>query len=250
MKNRVKIITLALLVSLVPTALSAQSVVTTTGWTAAFAELAGADEVQILAPMDMKHPPEYEISLKELQMVAQADYLVFAGYEAMMGRIKESMGSSSSVQMVQINTGNGQQNIRAQVMKIAEALGTEAKAEKNLETIDTFFEFWRKDLTWHEAELASSAVHFHQQALAGSLGFHDYPVFGPAPPALGVIREVLQTKPLLIIDNYHNPVASAFLEMDDQPKVVSWLNFPGLEGTESLLDVLEYNRNALNRVLE
>ncbi len=247
MKKSVK---LFLLLLVIPMGISAQTILATTGWTASFAELAGAEDVQILAPMDMKHPPEYEISLKELQTVAQADYLIFAGYEAMMGRIRESMGSSSSVKMIQINTGNSQENIRSQVMLIAEALGTEDKAVKNLAEIDTFFDFWRKDLTWHEDVLASSAVHFHQQALAGSLGFSGFEVFGPAPPTLGDIRKILAAEPLLLIDNYHNPVSSAFLEMDSAPKVVSWLNFPGMEGTSSLMDVLEYKRNALNRILE
>ncbi|MDA3958501.1 hypothetical protein [Oceanispirochaeta sp.] len=230
--------------------LSAQSVVATNSWTASFAQLAGAEDVLILAPSDMKHPPEYEISLKEMQMVAKADFLIFAGYEAMMGRIRESLGENSALQMVQIQTVNDQKTIRGSVMKIAAALGTQSKAEENLKEVDTFFELWKKDLTLHQNILETSIIHFHQQGLAVSLGFQPQMIFGPAPPTLGETREVLRIKPSLIIDNYHNPVADHFMEMDEKPALVNWINFPGTMGTVSLLDVLEYNKNQLSQVLK
>jgi zinc transport system substrate-binding protein len=230
--------------------LSAQSVVATNGWTASFAQLAGADDVLILAPSDMKHPPEYEISLKEMQIVAQADYLVFAGYEAMMGRIRESLGDESQLKMIQITTVNSQQIIHESVMKIAEVLGTQSVAAENLKNLDDFFDLWRKDLSWHQEMLSSVIVHFHQNGPAGSLGIKPLMVFGPAPPTLGENAEVLKIKPALIIDNYHNPVADPFLEMDEEPAIVRWINFPGTEGTTTLMDVLEYNRKQLNQVLD
>ncbi|MDC7235983.1 MAG: ABC transporter substrate-binding protein [Spirochaetales bacterium] len=245
-----KIIKMTLFLLLCAQALSAQTVVVTNGWTAAFASLAGAGDLQVLAPYEMKHPPEYEITLKEMKMVADADFLIFAGYEAMMGRIRESLGDNSSVQMIQITTVNSRKVIRESVMKIAEALGTVEKAEENLKDIDTFFDFWQKDLSWHDDLLSSSVVHFHQQGLAATLGFKPVLVFGPAAPTLGETRTVLDSKPLLIIDNFHNPVSSSFLEMKEKPAVVSWINFPGHNGTKTMLDVLEYNRDELNRVLQ
>lgn len=235
---------------MIPVGISAQSIVVTNGWTAAFAGLAGARDIEVLAPYEMKHPPEYEISLKELQMVADADFLIFAGYEAMMGRIKEAMGPDSSVELIQITTVNSQPVIHESVMKIARKLGTEAEALKNLEEIDTFFDLWRKDLTWHDDFVNSVIVHFHQQGPAKSLGFNVSQVFGPAAPSLAQIKSVLDEQPKLIIDNYHNPVSSSFLEMKDPPAVVSWINFPGSEGTVTLMDVLEYNRSELNKILE
>ena len=135
MKNITRIL---LFLILLPMGLSAQTVVVTNGWTASFASLAGIKNIQVLAPYEMKHPPEYEISLKEMQMVAKADYLIFAGYETMMSRIKEALGDDSDVQLIQIKTVNSQNVIHESVMKIAEALGTEVEAEKNLRDIDVF----------------------------------------------------------------------------------------------------------------
>jgi zinc transport system substrate-binding protein len=247
MKNITKLI---LFMILIPMGLSAQSVVVTNGWTASFASLAGAENVQILAPYEMKHPPEYEISLKEMQMVADADYLIFAGYETMMSRIKVALGDESDLALIQITTVNSQKMIHESVMKIAVALGTETEAEKNLKEVDIFFDLWRSDLTLHKELLNSVAVHFHQQGLAASLGFNPALVFGPAAPSLSETRTVLNEKPMLIIDNYHNPVSAFFLEMKEKPAIVQWINFPGSEGTTSLFDVLEYNRNELNRVLQ
>lgn len=247
MKNIIKLI---LLIVLIPMGLSAQSVIVTNGWTASFASLAGVKNIQILAPYEMKHPPEYEISLKEMQMVADADYLVFAGYETMMSRIKEALGDDSDVKLIQIKTVNNQKMIHESVMKIAQALGTEEEAKNNLKEIDVFFDLWKKDLTWHEDILNSVVVHFHQQGLASSLGFKPALVFGPAAPSLSETRTVLEIKPKLIIDNYHNSVSVSFLEMKEEPAIVQWINFPGSEGTKSLFDVLDYNKNELNRVFE
>lgn len=247
MKNTIKLI---LFMILIPMGISAQSVVVTNGWTASFAGLAGAENVKVLAPYEMKHPPEYEISLKEMQIVADADYLIFAGYETMMSRIKEALGDDSDVTLIQINTVNSQKVIHESVMKIASILGSETEAEKNLKEIDVFFDLWRSDLTWHEDLLNSVVVHFHQQGLAASLGFKPALVFGPAAPSLSETRTVLNEKPMLIIDNYHNPVSTSFLEMKEKPAIVKWINFPGSEGTKTLFDVLEYNRYALNRVLK
>lgn len=247
MKNITRIL---LFLILLPMGLSAQTVVVTNGWTASFASLAGIKNIQVLAPYEMKHPPEYEISLKEMQMVAKADYLIFAGYETMMSRIKEALGDDSDVQLIQIKTVNSQNVIHESVMKIAEALGTEVEAEKNLRDIDVFFDLWRADMTGHEDLLNSVVVHIHQQGLAASLGFNPALVFGPASPSLSETRTVLNTKPMLIIDNYHNPASASFLEMKDKPAFVSWINFPGVKGTKSLFDVLEYNRNELNIILQ
>ena len=89
MRNVCKIFVLFFLLA-AGTALAAEgpTVIATNGWTAAFAKLAGVEDPEVLAPYEMKHPPEYELSLAELRRVAQADYIVFAGYEAMMTRIK------------------------------------------------------------------------------------------------------------------------------------------------------------------
>ena len=38
-----------------------KKVVASTSWAAAFADIAGADEVESIAPVNLRHPPEYEL---------------------------------------------------------------------------------------------------------------------------------------------------------------------------------------------
>lgn len=224
-------------------------VIATNGWTAAFAELAGAEDIEILAPYEMKHPPEYELSPRELQRVSQADFIIFAGYETMMSRIREALNEDSSVELIQIKTINSYAVISESVLKIAAQLGTEDIAEINLEDFRIFFEEWSAEIKGHPM-LEESVVHFHQQGPVRGLGVEPALVFGPAAPELTVIRNVLRIKPGLIIDNLHNPVAMPFREQTPAPEIIQWINFPGTDGTESLMDVLLFNRNALKAVLD
>ncbi len=249
MKKTIKCVSFVLFL-MAGTILCAQSprLIATNGWTAAFAELAGADNMEVLAPYDMKHPPEYEISLAELQKVSRADFLVFAGYETMMKRIKESMGDSSSVTLIQVDTVNSYPVIAASVRKIAGELGTVEAAEANLAELKSFLDDWKRELV-SEDLMKNIIVHFHQQGPAKSLGLEPAMVFGPAPASLNQIRDVLGIKPSVIIDNYHNPQAAPFLEQTPAPAVVQWINFPGTAGTRSLLDVMKYNREQLDKIL-
>ncbi len=249
MKNASKKVLFALILTL-GGLLSAQepSVIATNGWTAAFASLAGAENMEVLAPYEMKHPPEYEISLAELQKVSKADFLVFAGYEAMMKRIRESMGKNSSVTLIQIETVNSYPVIETSVMKIASLLGTEETARKNLGELKAFLDDWKQELSGQKA-LKNVVVHVHQQGPVKSLGLKPAFVFGPAPASLNQIREVLSIKPSVIIDNQHNPQASPFREQSPSPVIVEWINFPGKGGTLSLLDVMKYNREQLSKAL-
>ncbi|OQY31606.1 MAG: hypothetical protein B6241_13590 [Spirochaetaceae bacterium 4572_59] len=250
MRNTSKI-TGALLLLIFASTLSAAApkVIATTGWTASFAQLAGVENLEVLAPYEMKHPPEYELSLSELQKVAKADYIVFAGYEAMMTRIKEALGSDSSVQLIQIKTINSYPLISESVMKIAAALGTEDKALSNLKELKVFISDWKAELAGQD-KLNNVVVHFHQQGPVKGLGLKPALVFGPSAPTLIQIRDILKIKPQIIIDNLHNPAAASFKELMPRPDIVQWINFPGTDGTVSLLDVMNYNRQQLAKVLK
>ena len=240
MKNTSKLVgAILLLCSVSALSAAAPKVIATNGWTASYAQLAGVDKLEVLAPYEMKHPPEYELSLSELQRVAKADYIVFAGYEAMMKRIKEALGPDSSVQLIQIKTINSYPVISESVMKIATALGTEAAARTNLKVVKDFLNDWKAELAGDD-RLENVVVHFHQQGPAKGLGLETALIFGPAAPSLIQIRDVLKIKPQIIIDNLHNPAAGSFSEQKPSPAIVQWINFPGTDGTVSLMDVMKY----------
>ncbi|HEY3388170.1 MAG TPA: hypothetical protein VGK38_01255, partial [Prolixibacteraceae bacterium] len=115
---------------------SAQSkgVVATTSWTAAYALAAGATDVTVLAPYEMVHPSEYELRPGDIGRLTSANLIIYAGYEVMVDQIKAGLKIPQD-KMVKISTSYNYAEIEASVMLIANRLGTEQIAKKNLEEI-------------------------------------------------------------------------------------------------------------------
>jgi hypothetical protein len=219
-------------------------VVATTAWTAAFAYVAGAQQVDLLAPIEMRHPPEYELRATDLQRLSQADLVVYAGYERMVDRLRQAIGAGA-VPAVQINTTHTQQIIREAVMAIATALGTEEQARVNLREIDAFYDDWRRDLSRRGAGNHRFIIHNFQVPLMEDLGISAAGRFGPAPLEAQQIVTLSRTRGTIIIDNWHNPVSAPLQESLPPAGVATFLNFPGHGGTITLLDVLAHNRREL-----
>ena len=99
--------------------------VASTSWVAAIAEIAGLDGVDTVAPADLKHPPEYEITPMDVAKVAKAEIFMYGGYEAMMKTIAEAAEVKEECK-VQVRTTNTLSNLTLQVEKISKKAGTEA----------------------------------------------------------------------------------------------------------------------------
>lgn len=235
------------MVALTAASLFGQSVVASTSWTGAFAQLAGADDVRVLAPYDMTHPPEYELRPSDLRAVAQADFVVYAGYETMVERLLATAGDSETG-AIQIVTVHSEPVLRASVNAIATALGTEAIAEQRLDELLSVLEQWRSEVRAYGLDQDRVIVHFHQRALAQDLGMNVVGVFGPAPMEARQIDELSKLDPVLIVDNGHNPISTPLLETTDA-EVTTWYNFPGVQGTRTLFDIFELNRTDLETVV-
>ena len=218
-------------------------VVATTSWTAAFARAAGIENIRVLAPYELQHPPEYELRPSDIEAVSRATLIIYAGYEVMVKRLTEAVGAEH-VKLVQITTDHRMETIRQSVRKIAGAAGTEERAEKNLREIEAFFDGWKREIAVGTPVL----VHFFQRPLAEELGFEIAGVFGPAPLEARQIAELSGKNPGLIIDNRHNPIGSPLKETLPGVPYVLFINFPGSEEEGSLLDVLRSNREALRQV--
>ena len=227
-----------------------QKVVATNSWTAAFARAAGAEEVEMLAPADAVHPPEYELRPSDVQKVRDADLLVYAGYEVLMRTIFENFDKAEE-ELIKIQTSYAPAVLKRSILTIARAAGTRNKAERSLEKLDRFFRRAIAALKAQNLHGAKVLVHFHQRPLIEALGFEILGVFGPAPLEAKQLGEFGGLTPRLIIDNAHNPTAFPLEEIINVP-AVGLINFPptlpdgGEEGT-SLSDVLEYN---FNKILE
>ena len=222
------------------------SVVATTSWTAAFVRAAGLDAPYVLAPYELRHPSEYELKPSDIQVVTQADVVVFAGYENMVSKIKDAVGGAKP-KLLQITTDYRMETIRQSVLAIADAVGDRSTAENNIHDIDEFYTEWREQLRRRGLFGGPVLVHFFQRPLAEELGFDVKGIFGPGPLEARQIADMSEENPVVIIDNWHNPTGTPLTETIPDTAYVTFINFPGEGGTVTLLDVLEYNRAALEK---
>ncbi len=236
-------------------------VVASTSWVAALAYGAGAAEVHVLAPYEMQHPPEYELRPSDLTAVAEAEVIIYAGYETMVDKLKE-VAENGSIKTVQVRTDNDPENLKKAITAIGAALGREAQAEAEVRRIQEFYTDWRrelKDLGWFGAP---AAVHRFQEDVGGALGFRIQESFGPAPLEAPAIAALTESGIRLVIDNSHNPVAEPLRKtLADKGKgsegadkgevpVVALANFPQDAEEPELWSVLEENRRILREALE
>lgn len=252
MNNRTMVLAvLTALLLAAPQAAEAQpeaTVLATTPWTAAFARLAGAQDVELLAPYEMRHPPEYELRATDLRRIEAADLVVYAGYETMMDRLQDAIGTHN-VSSVQITTTHTYASIEEATMAIARALGTEQIARRNLAEVAAFLADWEAEIRRRGLDKQAVLVHQFQMPLAGDLGLSVAGRFGPGPMEAQQIVALSRSDAVLIIDNWHNQVAQPLEETLPDTPVVSFLNFPGHAGTRTLMDVLEYNRAQITEAL-
>jgi zinc transport system substrate-binding protein/iron/zinc/copper transport system substrate-binding protein len=99
-------------------------VVASTSWTGAIAEAAGADEVRILAPFELKHPPEYDYRPSDIAQLRSARLLVYGGYEPFVKKLAVAAGLPRE-KMIVIVTSNDPDNLKKQATLLAENTRTQ-----------------------------------------------------------------------------------------------------------------------------
>lgn len=222
----------------------AQSVVASTSWTAAIARAAGADDVVVIAPLELKHPPEYEIKPSDLDAVSGASLVVYGGYEKFAKRLVETSGGAGTAEL-KLNTDNVPATLKAEAKKVADYIGTAAAYEKWAASFDPFAEAMRARVMAAYPD-KRVAVQRMLKTYAQWLGFEVVGTFGPGEPSPAVVLELVRLKPALVIDNYHNPSGKPVAESLKAP-IVELINFPGKDGTKSIEDVFAHNeRQFLN----
>lgn len=204
-------------------------------WTAAFAELGGLDNVYNLAPANLVHPPEYELTPSDIQKLSQCHLFIYAGYEVMM----KTLGDSTIPQekMVQITTTNNLKTVQEMADKIAKIAHTEEVSAVRVATYKKVIEEGRAMVKQLGLDSLSVYCNFHQKDIAADLGLNIQGVFGPGPITPAQIKEVAKNKYDLIIDNIHNPLSSPLVEISPESTVVSWRNFPEDITPNSLSDM-------------
>ena len=221
-----------------------KNVLATNAWTAAFAQAAGVEKVESLAPVDAVHPPEYELRPSDVKKIREANLLIYGGYENLMRSVFENFEKTEE-ELIKIETSYDPAVLRRSILAIAEKTHTKSEAERSLKELDGFFQRAIAILKEENLYGGKVFVHFYQRPLAEALGFDILGIFGPEPLRAKQIEELGNLNPRLIIDNVHNPLSLPLEEITKAPSA-ALINFPGypiagIPRITTLVDVLEYN---------
>jgi hypothetical protein len=209
---------------------------------AAIAYCAGAEDVRVLAPADLRHPPEYELKPSDLAAASRASLIIYSGWELFAQKLVETAGSAR-VRALRITVSNDPKDIKAEAGKIAELLGTTGAYQAWAAGFDDFTEAARGGVPGAYAG-RRAVVNEAQAPFAAWLGFDIAGEYGPAEPSPALILDMVRTRPALVIDNYHNPVGRPIAEAAGVP-YVELINFPGKDGTRTVEDVFRHNLRTL-----
>ncbi len=222
------------------------SVTASTSWTAAFADIAGVDSVNTIAPASMRHPPEYEITVDDILTVNKSKVFIYAGFERMMQTLG-SNGGTSSVQMVQISCDNSVATVTASAEKIAAVTGTQAKMKERLAEYTDYIAAAAADIEKKGLKGARVLCNKNQIYLAKDLGLDVAATFGPGPVTSAQIADAQAGGYAFIIDNVHNPVGQPLAEVAPDAAYIIWRNFPEETGRGALLTVVKQNVTQLDK---
>ena len=216
------------------------NVVASTSWTASFAELAGCDNVDIIAPVNLRHPPEYEVTVGDVLKIRECDYFIYAGFERMMKTLSDTFSTSKAV-TIQIQCDNSLETVKSSARKIAKIIGTEEECEKRLALYEKTLIEGKEEVNKKGKRGAKVLCHKHQIFLAKELGLEVVDTFGPGPVSAKEIANAKNKQYDYIIDNIHNPVGEPLKEVNDEALYIIWRNFPETRGKNSLIKLIKDN---------
>jgi hypothetical protein len=220
------------------------NVVVTSSWTGAYAKMAGIQDFEVLAPSDMQHPSEYELQIDDILKLKNADLIICGGYEIMMDKVRTGLQIDQE-RILQIKTDYDLDHIATSVHSIATLSGTKELAEKNLEQLTTTVEDSKDEIKKVGITEIPVLVQFFIRPISEELGLNISGVFGPRQLEAFDIQELMKLDFDLILDNAHNPSAKPLVESKYEVRIAYLLNFPGIENTESIEDVIKYNVEAI-----
>jgi zinc transport system substrate-binding protein/iron/zinc/copper transport system substrate-binding protein len=217
-------------------------VVASTSWTALMAKAAGAGEVVVLAPADLKHPPEYDFRPSDVEKLKDANLIVHAGYEPFIKKMLQATQTPED-RVMQVLTLNTPDNLKEQTRLMAEKMGTSQAQKAWEDEFDRAVEAIRKEAAGKNVAGQRVLVQKHQADFAKWIGYQVLAEFGPEELSPARMGELAALKPDLIIDNFHNPQGQGIAEIAKCTRV-ELRNFPGPD-EKSLQDLLRYNARQL-----
>lgn len=219
---------------------SSSKYVASTSWVAAFAQMAGIENVDTIAPANLRHPPEYEITADDILKVTDCEIFMYAGYERMMKTIANASEINED-KIIKVKTTNTEKNICAMVNMLSQEAGTQKSAQKNLDEYVKYIEKTRAQIKALGIDKKSFYVNVNQAEFAADLGINIAGTFGPSPLTSAQLEEIALNKYDYIIDNIHNPVAEPAKEVSAESKIIMWRNFPDMMEDKTLLNIIKNN---------
>lgn len=214
-------------------------VVASTSWAAAFADIAGADEVESIAPVNLRHPPEYEITVSDVQKISESDVFIYAGFERMMKTLGTKVANQGV--SVQVVLDNSLATVNESTLKIAQALGTEDIQKVRYAEYEKLVKHGQKKALKKKLNKKKVLCNKNQTYLAKELGLEIAGVFGPGPVSAEELLNAKKAGYDLIIDNIHNPTGKPVTEVLPKAKYIVWRNFPEAVEHDALKKVVKEN---------
>jgi len=218
------------------------AIVASTSWVGSIVEAAGAQKILVLAPVELRHPPEYDFSPQDIMEASRADLVFWAGYEGFVRNLV-SAAEIPPRKVIQVQTNNAPDQLAASVEAVAKLLDTDQAYQSWKRSLDELSERLLAGAQRRQTSSMRAAVQFHQQAFARYAGYDVVTVFGPQDLTLGDVTAIEALKVDIIIDNWHSPQGEPF--KIEGRSYVQLVNFPGPFQTRSILDVLTYNGQEL-----
>lgn len=222
-------------------------IVASTSWVGAFAKAAGADEIMVIAPSNIQHPPDYDPKPSDLEAISHADYVLYAGFEGFAARMQEAVGGSSE-KLITIATENSPEAIHKEVTRLGELFGTQEKAAAFLESFDA--EYAKLSDEVKEISGGHDFVVVNQLFVTPWVffaGLESAGVYGPMPMTPDELKALSDKQPEYVFENLHmgggDPIAEA-----TGAKMIKLVNFPGDD--LDLLSVFRQNAETLKTGLD
>ncbi len=217
-------------------------IVASTSWVGAIAEAAGADEVRILAPFELKHPPEYDYRPSDIAQLRSARLLVYGGYEPFVKKLAVAARLPRE-RMIVIVTSNDPDNLKKQARFLAEKMGTQKREADWEKALNKALADIQKQAKKNKISQKRVLVQKYQVPLVKWLGFDVIGVFNTDELSPNKVMEYAMMKPDMVIDNFHNPQGKPIAEIA-KCDYVAIINFPSANA-RSLIELLKENATKL-----
>jgi zinc transport system substrate-binding protein len=227
---------LALLLTIAGAA-SAAGVVASTPWVGAMARAAGAQDVVVIAPAGLVHPPDYDPRPSDLVAVTSASYVLTGGYEGFATRLAAAAGHD--VAKVTVRTTYEPAVLEEELLRLGRLFGTLPSAQAYLIELRSAWQAGRQSLAGAmTGDPPRVAAHRFVQPWLELLGVKPTAVYGPGALSPSELARLKGLDITLVIDNAHDPQGAILAEVSGA-RYVKLVNFPAAD--EGLTDVVRAN---------